>query len=314
MTHKQLVKITRKNIRDYLALGTGAVLMGLSISVFLIDAHVVPGGISTIAMGLYYISGGSIPVGMALWFMNIPLFLWGTRSLGMGFAARTIFGFTVFSLSIDLFRGELPGLHFIRWNTSATILDLLHNDFFFLTVIGAILLGVGMGMVLKNRGSIGGMDVITAVLQRRYGIKPGKSIIYLNVIVILAATFIIDIKGIAQGRPPYSLAFYAFMLTFIISRIVDMMLDGFDYARSALIISDKCDLIKDAILNDLNRGATAIKGRGLYHNTDRDIIMTVITRKELPALQEKIEAIDPKAFVVISTVHEVVGEGFRRRT
>ncbi len=306
--------LTRKTFKEYLALGTGAVLMGLSISVFLIDAHVVPGGISAIAMGLYYISNGAIPVGLSLWFMNIPLFLWGTRSLGMGFAARTIFGFTLFSFSIDLFRGEAPGLSFIHWNTSATILDLLHNDFFFLTVIGAVLLGVGMGLVLKHRGSIGGMDVITAVLQKRYGIKPGRSIIALNVIVILAATVIIDYKEISMARPAYSLAFYAFMLTFIISRIVDMMLDGFDYARSALIISDKCETIRDAILKDLNRGATALKGRGLYYNTDRDIIMTVITRKELPALREKIAAIDPDAFVVISTVHEVLGEGFKRRT
>ncbi|HHM02525.1 MAG TPA: YitT family protein [Caldithrix abyssi] len=306
--------LSHKTIRDYVAIFIGAMLMGISISVFLIDARVVPGGISAVAMAIHYLSDGAIPVGLSLWLMNIPLFLWGMRELGGTFAARTVFGFSVSAFSIDLFRGDIPGLDFIKWNSSAPILDLLHHDFFFLTVIGAALLGVGMGLVLRHRGTIGGADVITAILHKRYGIKPGQSIIFLNVIIISLATVVIELKDLSPERPALSLAFYAFLLTFILSRIVDMLLDGFDYARSAWIISEKCGEIGRAILHDMNRGATAFKGRGLYLNTDRDILMTVITRRELPGLQERIQQIDPEAFVIISTVHEVLGEGFKRRT
>ncbi len=300
-------------IKDYLFILVGALLMGLSISVFMIDARVIPGGISGIAMSLHYLDE-SIPTGLALWLMNIPLFLWGVKELGWGFAKRTIFGFSISAFTIDVLHGDFPGLEFMALNKSTAIVDLLENDFLFLIIIGAVLLGIGMGFVLKHRGTFGGADVVAAILQKRYGYKAGNSIMVMNVFIITFATIIIYVNDLSPHRPALSLAFYAFLLTFIISRIIDMMIDGFDYARSALIISDKCDVISDAILNRLMRGATALKGRGLYKRTEKDIIMTVITRREIIPLKALIKEIDPDAFVIISTVHEVLGEGFKKRT
>jgi uncharacterized membrane-anchored protein YitT (DUF2179 family) len=300
-------------IKDYLFILVGALLMGLSISVFMIDARVIPGGISGIAMSLHYLDEG-IPTGLALWLMNIPLFLWGVKELGWGFAKRTIFGFSISAFTIDVLHGDFPGLEFMALNKSTAIVDLLENDFLFLIIIGAVLLGIGMGFVLKHRGTFGGADVVAAILQKRYGYKAGNSIMVMNVFIITFATIVIYVNDLSPHRPALSLAFYAFLLTFIISRIIDMMIDGFDYARSALIISDKCDVISDAILNRLMRGATALKGRGLYKRTEKDIIMTVITRREIIPLKALIKEIDPDAFVIISTVHEVLGEGFKKRT
>lgn len=299
-------------IKDYFFIMIGATLMGLSISVFMIDARVVPGGVSGIAMALHFINE-KIPTGLALWLMNIPLFLWGIKELGWSFAKRTIFGFSVSAFSIDLFHGDFPGLELFALNKSEAIVDLLNNDFLFLIVIGSVLLGVGMGFVLKHRGTTGGADVVVAILQKRFGYKPGNSIMVMNVFIISFATVIIYVNDLSPQRPAISLAFYALLLTFIISRIIDVMIDGFDYARSALIISDKCDEIADGIMNRMMRGATAIKGRGLYRNIEREIIMTVITRREIMVLDALIKEIDPNAFVIISTVHEVLGEGFKRR-
>lgn len=110
-----------------------------------------------------------------------------------------------------------------------------------------------------------------------------------------------------------SLTLYAFFLLFISSKIVDIILDGFNYARAVYIISDKCNEISQTVIQQLSRGATALKARGLYKNIDREVVMTVVTRKEIPELIEIIEDIDPDAFVIISDVHEVLGEGFRRR-
>ncbi|MCB0282514.1 MAG: YitT family protein [Calditrichae bacterium] len=303
----------KRIIKDYLMIAFGALIMGLSIGVFMIDTRVVPGGVSGIAMALHFLSDESIPVGLMLWIMNIPLFIWGVKELGWGFAIRTIFGFTISAFSIDLFHGDVPGLTFLALNKSEAIVDLQQNDFLFLIVIGAVLLGVGMAFVLKHKGTTGGADVVAAILQKRYGYKPGNAIMVMNILIILFATLIIYQKQLSHFRPPISLAFYALLLTFIISRIVDIFLDGFDYARSAMIISDKSKEIADAIMHKLSRGATALNGRGLYLNSERDIIMTIITRRELTLLEELIRSIDPKAFVVISTVHEVLGEGFKRR-
>jgi len=300
-------------LKEYAMIALGGMLMGFSIAVFLIDTRVVPGGISAIAMTLHYASNESIPVGFALWVMNIPLFLWGVRELGLTFAYRTVVGFTLSAFSIDLFHGDVPGLHQFALNKSAMVLDLAKNDFLFLIIIGAAILGVGMAFVLKNKGTTGGADVVAAILQKRYSIRPGNSIMIMNVVIITSATLIISTKHLSPDRPALSLAFYALLITFIISRIVDIMLDGFDYARSALIISEKHDDISEAIMTKMSRGATELKGRGLYLNTDRDLLMTIITRKELPILKDLIRAIDPQAFVIINTVHEVLGMGFKRR-
>ena len=301
------------SIRDYVLISIGAAMMALGIGVFLIDAQVVPGGVTGLSMAVHYLTGGSLPVGMLIWVFNIPLFLWGIKELGARFGARTFYGFTLSSFLIDFFRGDIPGLRFLSLNKSEAILDLYQNDFLFLILIGAILMGIGLGIIFKAKGSTAGSDIIAAILQKRFGYKPGQAIMIIDFLVITLAGFIIYFKELSPTRPAMSLTLYAFFLLFISSHLIDVILDGFDYARSAIIISNKSDDIAEAIMNRLSRGATALKGRGLYKNIDREILMTVVPRKEITLLAELIEDIDPDAFMTIHNVHEVIGEGFRRR-
>ena len=300
-------------LRDYFFISIGAIFMGIGIGVFLIDAQVVPGGVSGLSMGIYYLTGGMIPVGIMLWIFNIPLFLWGLKQLGTRFGMRTFYGFTLSSFFIDFFRGDLPGFRYIQLNKSDTILDLSQNDFLFLILIGSILLGIGLGIIFKFKGSTAGSDIIAAILQKRYGFKPGQAIMFIDFIVVSLAGIIIYIKELSPERPAMSLTLYAFFLLFVSSRLIDVILDGFDYARSAIIISDNHDEIAEAIMDKLSRGATALKGRGLYKNIDREVLMTVVSRKEITLLTEIVQEIDPDAFLTIQNVHEVVGLGFRRR-
>ncbi|MBN2426324.1 MAG: YitT family protein [Calditrichaceae bacterium] len=304
-----------KNImlRDYLAITVGSIMMALGISVFLIDARVVPGGVSGLAMSLHYLSGEKIPVGMLVWVFNIPLYIWGVRELGKQFGARTFYGFTISALFIDIFHGDIPGMNWLALNTTDTIIHLREHDFLFLILLGAVFLGLGLGIIFKFKGSTGGSDIIAAILQKRYGVKPGQAIMLTDFIVISFAGIIIYLKDLSQGQPPMSLTLYAFFLLFVSARLIDIVLDGFDYARSVIIISDKHELISEAIMNTLSRGATALKGRGIYKNIDREVIMTIVPRRELTLLTEIIEEIDPDAFVTIHNVHEVLGQGFRRR-
>ena len=298
---------------DYIAITIGAAIMGIGIGVFLVDAQVVPGGVSGLSMAIHYLSSNKIPVGVMIWVLNVPLYIWGIKELGKEFGIRTFYGFTLNSFFIDFFRGDVPFIGGLQFQNTPSIIELQQNDFLFTILLGAAFLGIGLGIVFKFKGTTAGTDIIAAIMQKRFGIKPGMSIMLIDFCVIITAGIILEFKDLTVERSAVTLTLYALFLLFISSRLVDAIIDGFDYARSAYIISDKNEEIAQAIMNDLSRGATAIKARGLYRNVDREVIVTVVTLKELGKLLSIVKKIDPKAFVTIHNVHEVMGEGFRRR-
>lgn len=302
-----------KPVIDYLAIAIGAAIMAIGIGIFLVDARVVPGGVSGLSMALYYLTAGAVPIGLMIWIFNLPLFIWGVKELGKEFGLRTFYGFTLNSIFIDLFRGDIPGLEFIRLQDTETIINLRQHDFLFLIITGAALLGIGLGIVFKFRGSTAGTDIVAAIMQKKFGMKPGTAIMIIDFFVICTAGIIIEFRDLAGERSAMTLTLYALFLLFVSSRLVDAIIDGFDYARAAYIISDKHKEIGEAIMNRLSRGATALKARGIYKNIEREIIVTVVTLKELGTLTNLIKEIDPDAFVTVNNVHEVLGEGFRRR-
>lgn len=300
-------------IIDYTAITIGAALMSIGIGVFLVDARVVPGGVSGLSMALHYLSNNTLPVGLTVWVLNIPLYIWGIKVLGKTFGIRTFWGFTLNSFFIDFFRGDVPGFKYIRLQDTQTVQNLLKNDFLFLVLVGAVLLGVGLGIVFKFRGTTAGSDIVAAIMQKKFGVKPGMAIMIIDFAVIAFAGFIIEVKDLSPERPAFALTLYAFFLLFISARIIDAIIDGFDYARAVYIISEKHKEIADKIMNEISRGATAIKSRGIYRNVEREVIVTVVTLKELSKVTDLIKEVDPDAFVIISNVHEVRGQGFRRR-
>ncbi|UCH66361.1 MAG: YitT family protein [Ignavibacterium sp.] len=305
---------TKENpVLDYLAIAFGAAIMAIGIGAFLVDARVVPGGVSGLSMSFYYLTAGVLPIGLLIWIINVPLYIWGVKELGKQFGVRTFYGFTLNSFFIDFFRGDIPGFSFIRLQETETIINLRQHDFLFLIVAGAALIGIGLGIVFKFRGSTGGTDIVAAILHKKFGMKTGTAILIVDFFVVSLAGFIIEFKDLAGDRSAMTLTLYAFFLLFVSSRLVDAIIDGFDYARAAYIISDKSGKIAEAIMNELSRGATALKARGIYKNTEREIIVTVVTLKEIGTLTNLVRKIDPDAFVTVNNVHEVLGEGFRRR-
>lgn len=304
---------TRTVVFDYIAIAIGAALMAIGIGVFLVDARVVPGGVSGLSMAIYYVSNGTLPVGTTIWVLNIPLYLWGLKELGKTFGIRTFYGFTLSSFFIDFFRGDIPWFSWLKLQDTQTVKDLLHHDFLFLVLIGAVLLGTGLGIIFKFKGTTAGSDIVASIMHKKYGIKPGSAIMMTDFFVIALAGLIIEVKHLSPNRPAFALTLYALFLLFISARIIDAIIDGFDYARAVYIISDKHQEIADKIMNEMSRGATALKSRGIYRDVEREVIFTVVTIKELTTLTDHIKSVDPDAFVIINNVHEVVGEGFRRR-
>ncbi|MBN1996643.1 YitT family protein [candidate division KSB1 bacterium] len=298
---------------DILAITFGAFLMASGIGIFLVDAKVVPGGVSGLAMDVHYISAGRIPVGLVMWILNIPLFIWGVKELGRQFGTRTFVGFTMSSFFIDLLRGRIPGMNFLTLHTHPAVTSFRQTDFLFTILVGAVLLGIGLGIIFKFRGSTAGSDILAAVARKRWGIKPGTAFLFVDTVVIIITGIVIHYKNLPHEKPILALLLYALFVVFISSRIVDTIIDGFDYARSAFIISSETEKISQVILNDLSRGATALEARGLYKNEPREVLYCVVSRKEIGLLLDTVKKIDPHAFVIVNDVHEVLGEGFRPR-
>jgi len=191
------IKPNLNTIFEFIAIAFGAAIMAIGIGIFLVDAKVVPGGVSGLSMSVHYLTG--LPVGLMIWVLNIPLYIWGVKELGKEFGVRTFFGFSLNSFFIDFFRGDIPGFSFIRLQDTSTIKDLQQNDFMFLILIGAALLGVGLGIIFKFKGTTAGSDIVAAIMQKRFGTKPGMAIMFTDFFVILLAGFIIDFKDLA-GR------------------------------------------------------------------------------------------------------------------
>jgi len=300
-----------KTVLEYACITAGAFIMSLGVAVFLVDAKVVPGGVTGLSMAIHYLCGGAIPVGLLMWALNLPLFIWGIKELGRSFGLRTFWGFTANAFFVDLLRGSIVPA--IRLQDAGAVRYLLENDFFFLILIGAVFLGVGLGVVFKFKGTTAGSDIVAAIARKRFRWKPGLTIIVTDFFVIIAAGIAIHVRGLSPDVPVVVLMLYAFLLLIVSSQLIDIVIFGFDYARSAFIISDRHEQIAREIVHALGRGATAIRGRGLYRGVERDIIFTVVSRREIYVLVDTVKRIDPGAFVIISRVHEVLGEGFMPR-
>jgi len=300
-------------LRDYVAIMIGSFIMAVGIAVFLVDAKVVPGGVSGLSMAVHYLSGNKVPVGLTMWLFNIPLYIWGIRELGKQFGVRTLVGFTTNSFFIDLLRGDVPGLGSIRLHEHPAVVNLRQTDFLFLILVGSVLLGLGLGIIFKFRGTTAGSDVLAAVGQKRWGLKPGVVFMVVDSLVITFAGFVIHFRGLDVERPALTLTLYAFFLLFVSSHLVDVIIDGFDYARSAIIISSRPGEIAHHVVEDMGRGATAVEAMGVFTNQPRQVLYTVVSRKEVGTLVQMVKAIDPHAFVIVNNVHEVLGEGFRSR-
>lgn len=305
--------MTIKTIVDYIVITVGCLFLAAGVSWFLIDARIIPGGVTGLAISINYLTKGGITVGLAIWLINLPLYFWGLKTLGSQFGIRTFYGFTISSFFIDLLRGQIPGASFIHPGRIPALQNMLENDFLVFVFTGAVLVGIGLGLVFKFRGTTGGVDIIAAICQKKLGLKPGSVFMMTDFFVVSLGGIVIHVTGVSQQKPVFTLVVYSFILLFGVARMVDTIVDGFNYANSAVIISNKYEQIATAIMDKLSRGATALYGKGLYTKQERQVLYTIVLRKEVSLLIDIVKQIDPHAFIIVNNVHEVLGQGFRPR-
>ena len=173
-------------------------------------------------------------------------------------------------------------------------------------IIGAVVIGVGQGMVVRTQATTGGTDIIAMLLQKYAGIKFSTGIFLADCVVILSGLVVIGF-GLGTGDSSGS----GWVLTFLASRVVARVIDGASYDKLLFIISDENEKLRTFILEDLERSSTFIKARGMYSEEEKDMIFLVVDRKEVHAVQRKVQEIDPKAFFVVTDAYDTYGEGFK---
>ena len=276
-------------IFEYFMIAIGSIIMSISLVLFLGPAKIAPGGASGLAIIVYNIL--DIPMGITMLILNIPLFLFGLKILGPKFGPRTFFSFTIVSIATDIMDKYMN----LKPATEEPLLA---------AIFGGVVIGMGLGIVFRHKGTTGGSDIVGQVINKYSNMSVGTGIMIIDF-------FIISISGVVFQN--INLALYGFIGLFFASRVIDIMIDGFDYARAFYIISDKHEEMIEIINKKMDRGGTLLNGRGIYTGEDRKVLFAVVTRREVAMLRSMVKEIDPKAFVIISNIHEVLGNGFRTR-
>ncbi|HID32473.1 MAG TPA: YitT family protein [bacterium (Candidatus Stahlbacteria)] len=279
----------KKFTTDLIFILVGAIIIAFSYNLFLIPHRLVPGGIGGLSILIHHLV--KTPVGLMIIVLNIPLFILGMKILGRGYGFRTLFGVTLSSVLIDLLSYVLK----IGPATEDRILSAIY---------GGALLGLGLGIVFRGRGSTGGTDVIGQVINHYTNLSTGMGILITDFIIIsLAGIIFKDIE----------LSLYGYLTLFISSKVIDLVLEGWSYTRGLIIITNKEREIGTLIIKKFDRGVTELSGRGLYTRKERPVLFCVVTKREIPLITREIKEIDNDAFVVVTEIYEVLGRGFRSR-
>jgi len=284
-------------VRDGFWMTLGILVAAWGLDAFLIPNRIAGGGVSGLATVIYYLlknlgSPVIVPVGIQMVLMNVILLVIGISARGWRYGAKTIYGAIGLSVAVDVlalpvFRPFVP--------------HLAANDPLLAALWGGALMGLGVGMVFRVGGNTGGTDIIAQLLTKKISIGIGQLMLALDFIVLVAAAFVFG----------PTLALYGAVAVFVGGQTIDLVQEGLVTEKAAYIFSLKAEAIGEAIVSELGRGATALKSRGVYSGQDRDVILCVVARNELDALKAIVHALDPEAFLVISDVHEVLGEGFK---
>ena len=270
------------NLTAYLQIVLGCVIGGAAYPWFLTPHSIAPGGLTGVATILNYLF--QWPIGTVSLIMNIPLFIIGWRSMGRSFAFRTLFATVLFSLCIDF----LP-------------LEPLTQEPLLATLFGGVLLGAGLGFIMRGGASTGGTDMIARMVHHRLPfISTGAFLFAIDCVVVLAA-------GITMGM---SEALYALISIYVCAKVMDVVMMGITTRKACYIITPKWKEVEKQILFVMDRGATELLARGAYSQEERPVLLCVVNSQEIQQIKRIVHATDESAFMIITDAYEALGEGF----
>lgn len=275
----------RKKILRAISIAIGAILMATGLEIFLVPNRVIDGGVTGISIMLSHLTGWEL--GFFLFILNLPFVYLGFKQMGKTFAVSTVYGILVLSVFTSLFH-PIPAFT---------------DDILLATLFGGMILGIGVGIVIRNGGALDGTEILAIVINKKVPFSVGEIIMFINIFILGAAGFVYS-----WDRAMYSLLAYV-----IAAKAIDTVVEGLEESKSVWIISDEADEIGDAVNARLGRGVTYLSGEGAFTGDNKKVIFCVITRLEESKLTTIVEDIDPSAFLAIADISEVRGGRFKKR-
>ena len=308
--------------RSMFAIVLGCLIMAVGYSYFVSPYNIVPGGVYGMGIVLHNVFP-SIQVGTFGYMIDVPLLASAIIVFGRQFGGRTLF-------AACLTPGLINLLSWIAFPNQEALEALdpkqlfggvidLSNDLMLASLLGAVLIGLGVGLVLRNQATTGGTDIIAMYLQKFAKMKFSTGILLADSCVVLSGLLVIGF-GVGSGADreaveggSWLLSFYSLITIYVSSRVLAYVIDGASYDKLLFIISENHHAeLRDFIIEDMDRSGTYIKGKGMYTDQDREMIFVVVSRKEVHLVQNKVREIDPKAFMVGTDAYETFGEGFKQ--
>ena len=308
--------------RSMFAIVLGCLIMAVGYSYFVSPYNIVPGGVYGMGIVLHNVFP-SIQVGTFGYMIDVPLLASAIIVFGRQFGGRTLF-------AACLTPGLINLLSWIAFPNQEALEALdpkqlfggvidLSNDLMLASLLGAVLIGLGVGLVLRNQAMKGGTDIIAMYLQKFAKMKFSTGILLADSCVVLSGLLVIGF-GVGSGADreaveggSWLLSFYSLITIYVSSRVLAYVIDGASYDKLLFIISENHHAeLRDFIIEDMDRSGTYIKGKGMYTDQDREMIFVVVSRKEVHLVQNKVREIDPKAFMVVTDAYETFGEGFKQ--
>lgn len=282
--------MTRKNrvlreISRYVFLLMGSVLAATGLEIFLIPNNLIDGGVVGISIIAGYLT--KIPFSVFVVLLNLPFLFMGYKQIGKTFVFSSLF--SIVSLSL--------------WTTLLHPVPGLTDDVLLASVFGGIILGIGVGLIIRYGGSLDGTEMVSIIINRKTAFSVGELVMFFNI-------FILGSSGLVFG---WDKAMYSLIAYFIAYKVIDVTIEGLDEAKAAIIISDRHEEIAEAIMARLGRGVTCLDGKGAFSNDHKTVLYSVVTRLEIAKLKSIIHDKDEDAFVTINDVSDVMGGKHRKR-
>ena len=276
----------KKELFNYILAIIGGILVGIGEAWVVIPLKLTTGGFNGIAMLIYYLF--KYPVGLVSLLLNLPLFIVSLKVLGISYSIRTLVAMLVTSIMLEIANGWVP----------------LTNDLLLASVFGSIIIGIGIAICLNGSSTTGGTDLLAKIIQsKKKHLNLGNIILIIDAIIIAIASFTFE---------SIEIALYSGIAVFVMTKIIDFILDGGKYEKALFIITNKSKEISEYIMNEVKRGVTKIDAIGEYTGDRKEILLCIANRREVPRIKDEIKVIDDKSFTIITTVTEAIGEGFRK--
>ena len=276
----------RYYVKSYAIITLGSILYALAYNIFYAPNLVAMGGLTGLGQVLNAIIP-ALPVGTMVFIMNVPLFFLGWKYIGGHLLVSSLYAMTFSSFAID-------------------VLDMIYRfppmDTMLAAIFGGALLGAGIGLVFSKGATTGGTDLIARLLKLKFAWLP------MGTLVLIPDFIVIALAAMAFNK--VETALYGVVSLYITTKVMDTVLYGLDSSKVAYIISDSCKAITDAVIA-MDRGATILHGEGAYSGDEKKVLMVAFKQKEIVPLKEKVNEIDPRAFLIVCDAHDVLGEGFR---